>query len=114
MKWQLDIHSDNDLLYLGWAVVRRTAAPTEIDSAVRCYVSRGILTRSALIRVIRDGQVVFPPPGQTAALDVLKRATSGKDREEVGEGFDCIVRVIGFDALLKGDVVEAYLVRPRL
>ncbi len=113
MRWQINVHWDSDIIYHGCALVREIAALTERDPVARCYVTRGVITRSALFRVIREGKVIYPAPGQKAALDVLKQAVSGADREEIGEGFECSLRVSGFKALLAGDVVEAYSLKQK-
>ena len=58
------------------------------------------------MRIIRDGVVIFPPPDRTAGLDSLKRFK--EDVREVREGFDCGLKVAGYDDIKVGDVIEAY------
>jgi translation initiation factor IF-2 len=57
------------------------------------------------VRVIRDGVVVYPPADKTVGLDSLKRF-----RDDVGEGFECGIKISGYDDVTVGDVVEAHRV----
>ena len=50
--------------------------------------------------------MVFPPAERTASLDSLKRFKD--DAKEVREGFECGMKVAGFDDVKVGDVIEAY------
>jgi translation initiation factor IF-2 len=112
MRWPLDNGSVtnvrcDDTVSLGRAVVREVLAPTDTDCVAGCYVTWGIIARSALVRVIRDGSRIYLLPGETE-LDVLK-SVSGVDVEEVAEGCECTLRISGF-MVLRGDVVETYRV----
>ena len=64
-------------------------------------VRDGKLTRSAKVRVIRDGIVVY-----TGQLGSLKRMKD--DAKEVAAGFDCGLSVDGFNDIKIGDMIEAY------
>ena len=99
----------DDSVSLGRALVHEIPAPTSGDAVAHCYVTSGVIARSALVRVIREGIRIYPLPGQKAALDVLQKAVSAEDAEEIREGCKCTLRVDGF-LLLRGDVVEAYRV----
>jgi translation initiation factor IF-2 len=110
--WRIDVHWDSDIVYVGRALVREMPAPADSNALAHCWVTWGVITRSALCRVIREGRVIYPPQGQTASLDALKQFLSGADREEVNEGFQCSLHVGGFQELRRGDVVEAYRTRP--
>ena len=50
--------------------------------------------------------VVFPPPERTAGLESLKRIKD--DVREVREGFECGLKIAGYDDIKVDDVVEAY------
>jgi len=56
--------------------------------------------------VIREGVVIYPPPDRTAGLESLKRFK--EDVREVCEGFECGMKVAGYDDIKVGDVIEAY------
>ena len=66
-------------------------------------VKEGKLTRSAKVRVIRDGIVIY-----TGTLGSLKRFKD--DVKEVASGYDCGLNVDGFNDIKVGDVVEAYTI----
>jgi translation initiation factor IF-2 len=52
--------------------------------------------------------VVYPPPDRTASLESLKRHKD--DAREVREGFDCGLKIAGYDDVKVDDVIEAYRV----
>jgi translation initiation factor IF-2 len=94
------------VIHLGRAVVRQTFKISKVGTAAGCYVTQGVIERSAKIRVIRDGAVIFPPGEKIASLDSLKRFK--EDVREVKEGYDCGMKVAGYDDIKVGDVIEAY------
>ena len=53
-----------------------------------------------------EGTVIYPPPEKTLGLDSLKRFKD--DAKEVREGFECGMKITGFDDVKVGDVIEAY------
>ena len=69
---------------------------------------RASSTAIAKVRLIRDGVVIYPPPDRTAGLDSLKRFKD--DASEVREGFECGIKIAGYDDIKVGDVIEAYRV----
>ena len=50
--------------------------------------------------------VIYPPPDRTAGLDSLKRFKD--DVREVREGFECGIKIAGYDDIKVDDVIEAY------
>ena len=52
--------------------------------------------------------VIFPPTERTAGLDSLKRFK--EDVGEVREGFECGIKIAGYDDIKVGDVIEAFRV----
>ena len=68
-----------------------------------CRVLAGAVERDARVRVIRENRVVGDYP-----LDSLRREKD--DAREVREGFECGMKLRGFDDLKEGDVLEAYRV----
>jgi len=86
---------------LGQAEVRQLFKVSRLGTIAGCYVTRGKITRTASIRVLRDGVVVHD--GRLASL---KRFN--EDAREALEGFECGILLDGFNDLKEGDVLEAY------
>jgi translation initiation factor IF-2 len=97
-----------EIIHLGRALVRETFKISRVGTIAGCYVTQGTIKRSAKIRLIREGVVIFPPADRTAGLDSLKRFK--EDVGEVREGFECGIKVAGYDDVKVGDVIEAYRV----
>jgi translation initiation factor IF-2 len=83
------------------AEVLETFKISKVGTIAGCMVRDGKLTRSAKVRVIRDGIVVY-----TGTLGSLKRLKD--DVKEVAAGFDCGLSVDGFNDIKIGDMIEAY------
>ena len=83
------------------AEVLETFKISKVGTIAGCMVRDGKLTRSAKVRVIRDGIVVY-----TGTLGSLKRMKD--DVKEVAAGFDCGLSVDGFNDIKIGDMIEAY------
>jgi translation initiation factor IF-2 len=94
---------------LGRAIVRETFKISRVGTIAGCLVTRGIIERSAKVRVIREGVVVYPPADRTAGLDSLKRFKD--DVREVRENFECGLKITGYDDIKVGDVIDAYRVK---
>jgi translation initiation factor IF-2 len=97
-----------EVIHLGRAVVRETFKISRVGTIAGCYVTQGTIERSAKVRVIRDGIVVYPPPERTVGLESLKRFK--EDTREVREGFECGIKIAGYDDIKVGDVIEAFRV----
>ena len=83
------------------AEVRETFKISKVGTIAGCMVKEGKLTRSAKVRVIRDGIVIH-----TGALGSLKRFKD--DVKEVAAGFDCGLNVESYNDIQVGDVIEAF------
>lgn len=83
------------------AEVRETFKISKVGTIAGCMVKEGKLTRSAKVRVIRDGIVIY-----TGVLGSLKRFKD--DVKEVSAGYDCGLNIDGYNDIKVGDVVEAY------
>jgi translation initiation factor IF-2 len=94
---------------LGRAIVRETFKISRVGTIAGCLVTKGVIERSAKVRVIRDGVVVYPPADRTAGLDSLKRFKD--DVREVRENFECGLKITGYDDIKVGDVIDAYRVK---
>ncbi|HWG46576.1 MAG TPA: translation initiation factor IF-2 [Gemmataceae bacterium] len=95
-----------EIIHLGRAVVRETFKISRVGTIAGCYVTQGTIERSAKVRVIRSGVVVYPPADRTVGLESLKRFK--EDVREVREGFECGIKVHGYDDIKVDDVIEAY------
>jgi translation initiation factor IF-2 len=95
-----------EVVHLGRAIVRATFKVSKVGTIAGCFVTSGTIERNAKVRVIRDGTVLFPPAERSVGLDSLKRFKD--DAKEVREGFECGLKVAGFDDVKVGDVIEAY------
>jgi translation initiation factor IF-2 len=97
-----------EVIHLGRAVVRETFKISRVGTIAGCYVTQGTIERSAKVRLIREGVVIYPPADRTAGLESLKRFK--EDVREVREGFECGLKMAGYDDVKVGDVVEAFRV----
>ncbi len=86
---------------LGQAEVRETFKIPKIGTVAGCYVLQGVIQRDALSRVRRDGEVIFE--GRIASLKRFK-----EDVREVQAGYECGIRLEGFDKIKVGDIIEAF------
>jgi translation initiation factor IF-2 len=89
---------------LGMAEVRQLFRASRIGTIAGCYVTQGRITRTANIRVVREGTIVYD--GRLASLKRFK-----DDTREVEEGFECGIVVENFQDVKEGDVLEAYETR---
>ncbi|MDE0888231.1 MAG: translation initiation factor IF-2 [Phycisphaerales bacterium] len=87
---------------LGHAEVKEVFRVSKIGSVAGCYVTDGVVARSAQIRVTRDGIVVE----KDRRLDQLKRFKD--DAKEVKSGMECGMKIDGYDDIKAGDVLECY------
>ena len=85
------------------AEVQETFKISKVGTIAGCIVREGKLQRSAKVRVIRDGIVIY-----TGELGSLKRFKD--DVKEVALGQDCGLNIQGYNDIKIGDVVEAYTI----
>jgi translation initiation factor IF-2 len=95
-----------EVVHLGRAVVRETFKISRVGTIAGCYVTQGTIKRNSKVRLIREGMVIFPPAERTASLESLKRFK--EDVGEVREGFECGIKIAGYDDIKVGDVIEAF------
>lgn len=89
---------------LGHAEVRRIFHISRVGTVAGCYVRDGRIPRSAQVRLVRDGAVVYE--GRLASLRRFK-----DDVREVAAGFECGMVLENFQDIKEGDVIEAYAVQ---
>lgn len=97
-----------DIIHLGRAVVRDCFKISRVGTIAGCYVTQGTIERSAKVRLIRNGVVIYPPPDKNVGLESLKRFKD--DVREVREGFECGIKILNYDDIKVDDVIEAYKV----
>lgn len=93
-------------IHLGRAIVRKTFKISRVGTVAGCFVTEGTIERSAKIRLIRQGVIIYPPPDRTASLESLKRVKD--DAREVNKGFECGIKIEGYDDIKVDDVIECY------
>jgi translation initiation factor IF-2 len=89
---------------IGEAEVRALFRVSRLGTIAGCYVTNGVVRRNGRVRVVRGGAVVH----ETTIAD-LKRFKD--DVREVQEGFECGIRLDGFNDVKEDDVLEAYETR---
>ncbi len=87
---------------LGHAEVRQTIHVPNVGTIAGSYVQDGKVTRAAMIRVVRDGIVIFEDK-----ISSLKRFKD--DVREVAQGYECGIGLDRFNDIKVGDVLEAYI-----
>ncbi len=87
---------------LGHAEVRQTIHVPNVGTIAGSYVQDGKVLRSAMIRVVRDGIVIFEDK-----ISSLKRFKD--DVREVAQGYECGIGLDRFNDIKVGDVLEAYI-----
>ena len=86
---------------LGRALVQQTFHISRLGTVAGCRVLMGNIQRDSRVRVIRENRVIGDYP-----LDSLRREKD--DVREVREGFECGMKLVGFNDLKEGDILEAY------
>ncbi len=87
---------------LGHAEVRQTIHVPNVGTIAGSYVQDGKVVRSAMIRVVRDGIVIFEDK-----ISSLKRFKD--DVKEVAQGYECGIGLDRFNDIKVGDILEAYI-----
>jgi translation initiation factor IF-2 len=81
--------------------IREVFNVTKVGTVAGCYVKEGKITRNTLVRIIRDGIVIY-----TGELGSLKRFKD--DVKEVVGGYECGLNIHNFNDIKMGDVIEGY------
>ena len=84
----------------GSAEVRTIFKVSKIGTIAGCYVTDGVIQKDSLVRIIRDGIVVYE--GKMASLKRFK-----DDAKEVKQGFECGITIENYNDIKEGDVFEA-------
>ncbi len=86
---------------LGKAQVLTIFSFSKVGKIAGCKVMEGMIRRNASMRVIRSEQTIFE--GEVASLRREK-----ENVRDVREGFECGIRVKGFNDFSEGDILECY------
>lgn len=87
---------------IGRAEVRELFKVPKIGTIAGSYVTYGKITRSANLRLVRDGVLIYNSK-------VLSLRRFKDDVKEVTEGFECGIGIEGFNDIRTGDIIEAYI-----
>jgi translation initiation factor IF-2 len=87
----------------GRAEVRNTFKVPRFGVVAGCYVTEGVIPRSAQARLLRDNRVVYE--GKVGSLRRFK-----DDVSEVKQGFECGIGLDRFQDVKVGDIIEAFQV----
>jgi translation initiation factor IF-2 len=85
----------------GTIEIREMFKIPKVGNIAGCYITNGEVERGNLVRVIRDGTIIFN--SKIASLHRFK-----EDVKKVASGYECGVRVENYQDLNKGDVLEVY------
>ncbi|MCB0420167.1 MAG: translation initiation factor IF-2 [Bdellovibrionales bacterium] len=86
---------------LGAAEVREVFSVPKVGTIAGCSVVDGKIARSNLLRLVRDGRVVYE--GKVSSLKRFK-----DDVREVASGYECGIGIENYNDLKVGDMIEAY------
>jgi translation initiation factor IF-2 len=89
---------------LGQAEVKQTFKASRVGTIAGCLVTDGKVTRSANVRLVRDGTIVWS--GKVGSLRRFK-----DDVTEVDDGQECGIVLEGFADVKEGDVLEFFEVK---
>ncbi len=82
--------------------IRETYKISRVGTIAGCMVMDGKITRNSMVRIVREGVVVY-----TGSLASLKRFKD--DVKEVTKGYDCGLQIKDYNDIKIGDTIEAYI-----
>lgn len=86
----------------GHAEIRQVFKVSRLGNIGGCFVTDGIITRVSNIRIFRDNVMIYE--GKLASLQRFKDQV-----KEVRDGYECGIKIQGYDNIQPGDVIEAYI-----
>ena len=86
---------------LGTVEVRKVYKISNVGVVAGCYVTEGKVTRSAQLRLVRDGIVIHE--GEIASLQRFKDSV-----KEVTSGYECGITLEKFSDIKPGDIFECF------
>ena len=94
---------DSKEVITGHAEIRQVFRSSAVGNIAGSYVTDGEIARGSLMRLVRDGTVI-----QESKVATLRREKD--DARTVQSGFECGIKIDGFEDIKVGDVVETYRV----
>jgi translation initiation factor IF-2 len=88
---------------LGRVLVQQTFKISRVGTVAGCRVLSGVVERNSRARVIRDSTIIGD-----YSLDSLRREKD--EAREVREGYECGIKLAGFNDVKEGDLFEIYKV----
>lgn len=88
---------------LGRVLVKQVFSISRLGKIAGCHIVKGTVERGCRIRVNREGRGIGEYP-----LDSLRREK--EDVKNVREGFECGIKLSGFNDFKEGDILEAFKV----
>ena len=89
---------------IGMAEIRTVFVASKIGTVAGCMVTSGLARRDAHFRLLRDHVVIY-----TGELESLKRMKD--DVREVKEGFECGIKLKGYNDIKEGDQLEFFEIK---
>jgi len=83
--------------------VRKVIRVPKVGNIAGTYVNSGRITRTAGVRLIRDGIELYS--GNIASLRRFK-----DDEKEVAAGYECGIKIENYDDIKEGDTIEAFII----
>jgi len=87
----------------GHVEVRKVIKVSKIGNIAGCFVTDGHIQRGSKIRLLRDSKIIV----EDLTIDTLRRVKD--DVKEVKTGFECGIKLAGYDDIKEGDRFEAYV-----
>ncbi len=88
----------------GHITVRKIIHISKVGNVAGCYVTDGIIERNSKIRLYRNGIML----NKEKPLELLSLKHFKEDVGKVKAGFECGVKLDGFDDIKEGDELEAF------
>jgi translation initiation factor IF-2 len=88
---------------LGRALVQQIFKISRVGTVAGCRVLSGVVERNSRARIVRNSTIIGDYP-----LDTLRREKD--DAKEVREGYECGIKLSGFNDIKEGDLFEIYKV----
>ena len=89
---------------IGMAEIRQVFVASKIGTVAGSYVTSGMVRRDAHFRLLRDNVVIYS--GEIESLRRLK-----DDVREVKEGFECGIKLKGYNDIKEGDQLELFEIK---
>jgi translation initiation factor IF-2 len=87
----------------GRVLVQQVFKISRVGTIAGCRVLSGVVERNSRARIIRDSTIIGD-----YAIDTLRREKD--DAKEVREGYECGIKLAGFNDIKEGDLLEVYKV----